>query len=156
MSDETLIDITIEQVRDYEFRVRFDGTQLPDLTTDEPTPLGHGVGPNPARLLLAAIANCLTASLLFALRKFQNHPEPLTTRATARLERNAAGRWRISDVVAELRLSDAATSLKRVDRALAQFEDFCIVTQSVREGVPVVVRVRDAGGALLHETEVTA
>lgn len=156
MSDESLVDVTVEQVRDYEFRVRFDGTRLADLTTDEPSPLGRGAGPNPARLLLAAVANCLTASLLFALRKFQIDSGPLTTRATARLERNAVGRWRVAEAFVELQLADPPAAPKRLDRVLAQFEDFCIVTQSVREGVPVVVRVRDARGDLLHESAVAA
>jgi hypothetical protein len=32
------------------------------------------------------------------------------------------------------------------DRCLAQFEDFCIVTESVRHGIPVGVRVVDNMG----------
>ena len=46
-----------------------------------------------------------------------------------------------------IRLSDAAAGLERFDRALAQFEEFCIVTQSVREGMQVDVRIIDADGA---------
>ena len=38
------------------------------------------------------------------------------------------------------------------DRILAQFEDFCVVTQSVRESIPVSVRVLDVTGALLHHS----
>lgn len=37
-----------------------------------------------------------------------------------------------------------------VDRALAQFEDFCIVTESVRAGIPVAVRVHDHTGTELY------
>jgi hypothetical protein len=32
---------------------------------------------------------------------------------------------------------------------LAQFEDFCIVTQSVRQGIEVAVTVVDGDGAVL-------
>lgn len=74
MSDEQSFELSLEQVEDFEFRVRFDGTVIKDLATDEPPPQGHDAGPDPARLLLAAVANCLAASLLFSLRKFRMRP----------------------------------------------------------------------------------
>ena len=36
-----------------------------------PPPLGQGSGPSPMQLLAASVGNCLSASLLFALRKFK-------------------------------------------------------------------------------------
>lgn len=155
MSNDNRISLTVEQLDDYEFRVRFDDAGLADLATDEPVPLGHGKGPNPGRLLLAAIANCLLSSLLFALRKFHNEPGPLRANATALLDRNAGGRWRIIGAEVELQLADTLPALQNAERALAQFEDFCIVTQSVRAGIPVAVRVRDAEGALVHTAVTT-
>ncbi len=152
MSEEQVLEVSLEQVEDFEFRVRFDGTAIEDLATDEPPPQGHNAGPNPARLLLAATANCLTASLLFALRKFRNTPGPIKARARARLARNAGQRWRVAGMEVDVQLTDAAASLQHVDRALAQFEDFCIVTESVRAGVPVAVRVVDGQGAVVHAT----
>ena len=59
--------MTLEQDGDYAFRVSFDDTALEPLLTDESAPLGHDGGPNPSRLLLASVANCLIASLLFVL-----------------------------------------------------------------------------------------
>lgn len=156
MSEEQTIELSVEQVDNYEFRVRFDGTTLPDLDTDEPPPLGGNAGPNPGRLLLAAVANCLTASLLFAMRKFRNEPGPLRTTARARLVRNASNRWRFAAIEVDLQLADAAVSLQHLERALAQFEDFCIVTESVRAGIPVVVRVHDGEGEEVHTTAVPA
>lgn len=150
MSEEQVMELSLTQVEDFEFRVRFDGTTLGDLATDESPPQGRGAGPNPARLLLAAVANCLAASLLFSLRKFRNAPGSLAAHARARLARNAGGRWRVAGIQVDVQLADAAASLERLDRALAQFEDFCIVTESVRAGIPVAVRVRDGEGNLLH------
>lgn len=154
MSGEQTFELSLEQVEDFEFRVRFDGTAIADLATDESSPLGHDAGPNPARLLLAATANCLAASLLFALRKFRNAPGPLRAKARGRLARNAVGRWRVSGMEVDLQLAEPAVTLQHIDRALAQFEDFCIVTESVRAGVPVGVRVRDASGVLVHDASV--
>ncbi len=53
-------------------------------------------------------------------------------------------------IQAELRLAEAAADYTQLQRLLAQFEDFCIVTESVRHGVPVTVAVSDAQGMRLH------
>ncbi|RAP58400.1 OsmC family protein [Oleiagrimonas sp. MCCC 1A03011] len=150
MSETQTFALSLEQVDNYEFRVRFDDTSVPDLLTDESAPLGGDAGPNPSRLLVTAVANCLAASLLFALRKFKNDPGPLRAEAKATMDRNDKGRWRVARVAVDLQLSDAAESLEHLPRILEQFEDFCIVTQSVREGVEVDVRVTDAQGAVVH------
>ena len=146
MTDSSDIRIVLEQEGPYAFKVNFEGTDLEALHTDEPAPLGAGAGPNPSALLLAGVANCLSASLLFALRKFKNDPGPIRAEIVARRERNAEGRWRIPRAEVTIRLSDKAVDLEHFDRALAQFEQFCIVTQSVRDGVEVAVRIVDADG----------
>lgn len=154
MEETRQVGVTLHQeaadASGYAFRVAFDDSTIPELSTDESPPLGLGGGPDPSRLLVAAVANCLSASLLFALRKFHNAPGPLTTHATATLSRNAAGRWRVTHIHAQLRLAEAAADHRQLERLLAQFEDFCIVTESVRQGVPVSVGVADAHGAHLH------
>lgn len=141
--------IELTQQTDYRFEVRFDDPSIPPLLTDEPSPLGGGRGPNPARLLGAAVANCLAASLLFAMRKFGNRPDPVRASATVSLVRNAASRLRIGRIGVDLHLGVRAAELKSVERVLSQFEEFCIVTQSVRAGIAVDVRVFDAAGAAL-------
>jgi organic hydroperoxide reductase OsmC/OhrA len=147
MSEETGgIHLVLEQEGPYAFRIRFEGITLEALHTDEPPPLGGGAGPNPAQLLLAGVANCLSASLLFALRKFKNAPGPIRTEIVAHKARNEAGRWRIPRAAVTIHLSDTAETLEHFDRVLAQFEQFCIVTQSVREGMAVEVAVVDAEG----------
>lgn len=144
--------IELRQQANYRFEVHFDNPAVPVLITDEAIPLGGDEGPNPSRLLVTAIANCLSASLLFALRKFKNEPGTLRATASATLGRNAEKRMRVLGVVVDLHLGVAAGSLVMLDRILAQFEEFCVVTQSVREAIPVSVRVFDATGALLHHS----
>ncbi|MCG6118623.1 MAG: OsmC family protein [Aquimonas sp.] len=150
MSETQSFSITIEQEQDYVFRVRFDGTEIPDLGTDEPAPLGTGTGPNPSRLLVAAVANCMGASLLFALRKYKNDPGPIVVKAIAHTGRNEAGRMRVAKVDAQITLPEMAGSYAQLERILQQFEQFCVVTESVRSGVEVEVSVVDVTGALLH------
>lgn len=141
--------VELRQQADYRFTVKFADPQLPPLLTDEPPPLGAGAGPNPASLLGVAVANCLAASLLFSLRKFGNDPGPLRAVATVMLARNSRGRMRIPRIEVELHLGVAWQALKHAERALAQFEDFCVVTESVRGGIQVDVRVLDSGGLTL-------
>ena len=152
MNTDTPIRVTLEQQDDYAFRVSFDDTALAPLLTDEPAPLGHDGGPNPSRMLLAAIANCMAASLLFALRKFRNTPGRLVTHATAELVRNEQGRLRVGHIHADIQLAEAGTAHASLERILAQFENFCVVTESVRHGIEVSVSITDADGVQLHGT----
>jgi len=149
MSIESPIRISLEQDGEYSFRVHFPDTGLEPLLTDESPPLGNDAGPNPARLLLASVANCLAASLLFALRKFKNSPEPIRAEICAVPARNEQGRWRIGSAKATLHLPGRNAVYKGVERALAQFEDFCVVTESVRKGIEVDVEVLDGEGRVL-------
>lgn len=149
MSDERPIRISLEQDEDFAFRVSFDEEALDSLLVDELPPIGHARGPNPARMLLTGIAHCLSASLLFALRKHHNQPGKLRAEISTTLARNAEGRWRIPRVSADLFLPEGNEQYRNLDRVLAQFEEFCIVTQSVRHGIDVDVSVRDAHGHLL-------
>ncbi len=149
MSESDEIRITLDLEDGYTFRVSFDGTDLDALTTDEPPPLGQDHGPNPSRLLLTSVANCLSASLLFAMRKFKNTPGPIRTVITARAERNADGRWRIPKAWVEINLSKHAGSHDNLERILETFENYCVVTQSVRDGIEVDVTVKDGDGRVL-------
>lgn len=149
MSTEQPIRVTLEQEDGYAFRIRFDDDALAPLLADEIVPLGAGRGPNPARLLLAAIANCLSASLLFALRKYHNAPGALRAEISATPMRNAEGRWRIPKASVEIRLAEGGEAHAQLERILAQFEQFCLVTQSVRDGIDVEVTVKDVHGRVL-------
>jgi uncharacterized OsmC-like protein len=142
------VSITITQQENYKFLVDF-GTRLPSLLADEPEPLGSGAGPDPSRILLAAVANCLAASLLFALKKFKQDPGRISATATAITGRNENNRLRVTGIDVTLCLGRAGAEIEHLDRVLAQFEDFCTVSQSVRTGIPIQVKVNDAAGLTL-------
>ncbi len=135
--------ISMKQLENFEFEVRFDKEQYAPLRMDEPEPLGRDAAPNASRVLAAAIGNCLTASLLFCCRKARVELGPMETRVHVKLARNARGRLRIAGVEVEIDPRFAPGEREKAARCLELFEDFCVVTQSVREGVPVEVRVRE-------------
>ena len=146
---EGAFQIELRQQADYRFEAHFDNPAVPVLVTDETPPLGADAGPSPSRLLGVAVANCLSASLLFALRKFRNEPGPLRTEAVVSIARNEHQRLRVVRIAVDLHLGVPAHGLAMLERALGQFEEFCVVTQSVRAAIPVEVRVFDALGERL-------
>ena len=147
MSEKT-IQIELTQRHDYRFDVQFGG-DAPVLTTDEPAPLGTGLGPSPVQLLSAAVGNCLSDSLLFALRKFKQAPEPIRCQITSEVGRNADNRLRVLKMTAVMTLGVPAAQLEHLDRVLETFEQYCTVTQSVGQGIPIELQVFDAAGARL-------
>lgn len=134
--------IAVEQVQDYEFRVKFDKEHFADLIVDEPPPLGKDVAPNPARLLAAAITNCLTASLLFCARKGRVDLGPIRATAKVQVVRNENRRLRVGKVEVVIDPNLPESEREKAARCLDLFEDFCIVTQSVRQGIEVAVHVK--------------
>ncbi len=135
----------IEQRHGYEFKVSFDNDHYPPLLMDEPPPLGSDKGPNPARILAAAIGDCLSASLTFCLSRRGVKLEGMTSDVAVELVRNQNKRLRIGKVRVTLRppveANDASLAACR-----STFEDFCVVTQSVREGLDVEVLIEPKPG----------
>lgn len=141
--------IRIVQDGGYRFTVDFGGL-VAGLAVDEAPPAGEGFGPCPEQLLVAAVSNCLCASLVFALGKFRQEAGGVAADAHCRIVRNAEGRLRIGGIEVAIALGCPADDLPRLDRVLAQFERFCTVSQSVEAGIPVTVSVADATGRRLR------
>jgi organic hydroperoxide reductase OsmC/OhrA len=141
-ADRFALTLTLQQ--GYEFTVDFAQHGVPDLEMDEPPPLGVGHGPNATRLLGAAIGNCLSASLLFCLHRAKIDVQGLRTVVEGTLVRNEQGRMRIGEIRVKLAPDVTHEQRERMGRCLELFEDFCIVTESVRQGVKVEVEVEPA------------
>jgi uncharacterized OsmC-like protein len=124
----------------YRCRATFESVSgSPSLWLDEPAPLGGATGPNAQDLLVAAIGNCLAASLMFCLQKSRAEVTGLEVRVTSHTARNDANRLRISRVDVELSPQIKAEDAAKMTRCATLFEDFCTVTASIREGLQVNV-----------------
>ena len=86
---------------------------------------------------------CLTASLLFCLNRARGQVGSIETTVEGKMRRNEKGRWRIAeiniDISPEIDMDEFGSQYKRCHRL---FEDFCIVSKSIEEGIPINVEVK--------------
>lgn len=138
MEDHFNVSLTL--LENYVFKLDFG--EAGNILSDESPPVGQGEGPSPSELLAAAVANCLSASLLFALRKYKQDTEHLSANVQGELKRQN-GRLRIDSLNVNITIGQPADNIEHLDRILSQFEQFCTVTQSVQQGIPVHLEVYD-------------
>lgn len=128
------------------FSVDFQQEGVPACVMDEAAPLGDQTGPDAARGLAASVADCLSASLLFCLRKVDREPGGMETVMDGFMTRNERGHLRVGELAATVRLQGLDAGDTRVRRCVHLFEEHCPVTGSVRQAIPVQVTVTDAAG----------
>jgi len=141
MSEEKKFSVEVELLRNYEFQVTFHLEGVEGLIMDEPPPVGEGKGPNATSLILAAVGNCLSASLSFCLRKSRVEVKGMRTEVEGTIARNEEGRWRIKKIKATLHPEVDEEQRDRLERCIEIFERYCIATQSIRKGIDVEVEV---------------
>jgi organic hydroperoxide reductase OsmC/OhrA len=127
------------RVEHYKFRVSFNNDKIEDIMMDEPAPLGAGEYPNAGKLLAAAVGNCLCASMVFCMERSRSEVPKICAEVSTTLERNEKGRLRITHM--SVKLFPQVEDDEKFKRCRSIFEDFCIVTQSVKNGIPVDVEV---------------
>ncbi|KRT59819.1 OsmC family protein, partial [endosymbiont of Ridgeia piscesae] len=132
MSEVGKFTIHLEQEEDYAFRVKFDIKKAEDVLMDEPPPLGERNGPNASRMLAAAAANCLSASLMFCLAKEEVPDRNVQTEVTCTMVRNEKRRLRVGRMDVRITAGDELLQTKKLERCMDLFEDFCVVTASIR------------------------
>lgn len=152
VASDTMSDITrtarahVQFEDGYRFDVTFpDVPGAPSMRIDEAPPLGVGAGPTPAGVLAAAVGGCLAASLRFCLAKAHVEPDAINVDIATHIAPNDRGRLRITGIDVRLVPCIPATDTARLERCRSLFEDFCIVTESVRAGIPVTVAVEPCG-----------
>ena len=133
--------VSMRRLSGFKFEVDFGLDGVPPMLMDEPVPVGGNGGPNASKVLAAAMGNCLTASLLFCLEKARADVGAVETKVNGVLRRNKQGRWRVAQVDVEISLEVHGESQKQFERCSGIFEDFCIVSKSIEQGIPINVRV---------------
>jgi uncharacterized OsmC-like protein len=131
--------VHIRRIDGYKFEVEFAPEAAGRLTTDEGAPLGGGEGPTPNDLVAAAVGNCLAASLVMCLQKSRATIQDLAADVELKVGRNEKGRLRIQGIDVRLRPTLGPDDGPKMDRCRGMFEQFCTVTESVRQGIPVEV-----------------
>jgi uncharacterized OsmC-like protein len=149
MEDKQLT-VTMEQIEGYEFLVKFDEGM--ELLMDEPVPLGDDKGPSASKVISAAVGNCLSASLLFCLQKARVDTHGIKTTVTTRVTRDDKRRLRLDSSHVKININLDKKPEKKINRCIELFEDFCIVTSSVRQGIDVSVEVVDQDGQELYHS----
>ena len=132
----------LKRMNGYKFEIAIDELKDARIVMDEPAPVGTGQGPSAAMMLSSAIGHCLSSSLLFCLEKSRVKAKDLSTDVELTMERNERGRWRIGGIKVKMRPIVDTVDLEKLERCKSMFEDFCIVTASVREGVKIDVELQ--------------
>jgi len=125
----------------YRFDIDFDELRGVELHMDEPKPVGTSEGPTAAMMLSSAVGHCLASSLMFCMEKSRGNVKDIGADVETSLTRNEKGRWRIAGIKVNMKVDINDIDKEKLERCKSIFEDFCIVTASVREGVKIDVEV---------------
>lgn len=131
----------IKRKEGYKFEISFEEWDKGTVSMDEPVPLGDGSAPNASMMLSSAVGHCLSASLLFCLSRSRVEAEDIEADVETSLARNDKGRWRIEGIKVIMKPTVKDSDREKLERCLTMFEDFCIITASVREGIRVEVEI---------------
>jgi organic hydroperoxide reductase OsmC/OhrA len=137
------VTIRLRRTDGYKFEVAYADPAATRIQIDEPPPLGEGQGPNPSQVLASAVAGCLGASLLFCLGKRDAAVDSMQVEAKVTTGRNDQNRLRIQGIRVELRPGVGEDAREALEKCKRVFEEFCVVTQSVKDGIPVETVIVD-------------
>jgi organic hydroperoxide reductase OsmC/OhrA len=65
----------------------------------------------------------------------------MKTEVNGKMTRNEKGRWRITEISVELNPDVDKEYISQMEKCIKLFEDFCIVSKSVQQGIPLQVKV---------------
>lgn len=143
MSELKKVNVGLSLEREMIFKCELGEMKVKDCYIDEEHDVEASMwGPNPSRMLGMAILGCLSASFIFCLKKKNLSLNDLNADAEVSIARNEKGFWRVKkiDVMIKMDIEDPETR-KRADQCKKMFEQYCIVTQAVREGIDVGVNL---------------
>jgi len=146
--ENSIVDMKLE--KDMIFKVNFGYEKIKELFIDET--MGEKTqmwGPDAAELLAMALLGCLNASFLFCLNKRNLTVNDLDAHAEVSFKKIEKGYIRVDKIDVRIvpKSNDPAT-LQRIQQCIKKmkndkmfFEETCIITASIREGIKVDVKI---------------
>ena len=146
--ENTIVDLKLE--KDFIFKVELGYEKIKELFIDETIDERSKVwGPDAAQLLAMAVLGCLNASFIFCLNKRNLTIDNLEANAEVSFNKNEKGYIRVKKIDVKIipKTNDPAV-LKRINQCMKKikddkmfFEESCIITASIREGIDVDVKI---------------
>ena len=143
MSEEFSSKVNISLEKEMIFKCDLGDIKVADCYIDESNVKEIDMlGPNPTKLLGMAILGCLSASFIFCIKKRNLTLNNLKAEGTVIISRNNKGFLRVKkiDVKINSKINNPKT-LKRAKLCKKMFENYCTITQSVRNGINVNVDI---------------
>ncbi|MFW9989737.1 MAG: OsmC family protein [Candidatus Odinarchaeota archaeon] len=100
------------------------------------------IGPSPVKLLGISVLSCLAASLEFCIEKENFSLSDLDGRAEVTVARDRENFWRIKKIDVEMIPKiDNPELLKRIEQCKKLFEQYCIISESLKKGIEINVNL---------------
>ncbi|MFX1313167.1 MAG: OsmC family protein [Promethearchaeota archaeon] len=143
MLKESRVKVGIKLEEEMTYKCDLGKIKMEDLFIDETHKrYSNKIGPNPTSLLALSVLSCLAASFTFCLKKKGFTLEELNGKAEVVLRRNKKGFWRLKKIYITITPTiDDPNIRKRADICMKFFEQYCIISESLRDGMEVDVKI---------------
>ena len=135
--------VTLKKTGTMQFTSRFD-KNYPNIIFDEPAEFGgDDQYPNASRILTAAVASCLAASLSLCLNKVKMPVDMMELKAKCTTTHTDEGYIRIKQINVQIHPKwTSDINEMKVNRCIRIFKNYCIATNAITNSVPVKVDVQ--------------
>ena len=143
MSNVLKTKVGLKQEEEMIFKCDLGNLKMVNLYIDETnTKRTEKIGPSPTKLLALSVLGCLAASFSFCLQKKNFSLSGLEGKAEVTIARNDKGFWRVKRIDVEMIPKiDTPEMRKRADQCRKFFEQYCIISESLRTGFEVSVNL---------------
>jgi len=143
MSNELKSRVGLHQEKEMIFKCDLGNLRMDNLYIDESNKKkNEKIGPSPIKLLGLSVLGCLAASFSFCLQKKDFSLSELEGKAEVTIARNEKTFWRVKKIDIELNPKINTPEMrKRADQCREFFEQYCIISESLRTGFEVNVNL---------------
>ncbi|MHA1378857.1 MAG: OsmC family protein [Candidatus Helarchaeota archaeon] len=125
---------------------------FPNIIIDEPQRFhGDDRGPSSLEYLCVGIGGCMGTSLVYCLKRFKATFSKLSVRATAEIHHVPPNRMlRVTALHVKFGITPDPPTQDNIDNIKECYEHFakyCVVTQSVKQGIPFDIKMDIANGS---------